>query len=206
MDEKRHTELELKFAADHLDGLEFRQFMLKAGPSGFEHFQHDDIFWQRGANIVRHRVKGEGAGELTSKSRKSEDSLVDRVEINLRFSPKVTVADVETFLGATGYERLFTLRKSYVDVFDFEREGYKMEAALYTVGRVDEWGTSGDKSFLEFEIKPGDDMDKETALEILSVWGGWATVNLDVGNPLNLSLFEQFSKLISPSVGTNYKI
>jgi len=206
MNEKRHTELEVKFAADHVDWSEFREKMAGSNPCSFESFAHDDVFYKRGDNIVRHRIKGDGAGEMTVKHRKSEDSLLDRVEINLRFSTKVTTEDVDAFLLATGYERLFTLRKVMVDVFDFRRDNFKIEAAMYDVARVDTYGLSGQRRFLELEIKPGPDMSQDSAKEMLGHWSNWAIYHLELSAPLNLSLFENYSKLVSPSVTTNYRI
>lgn len=210
MNEKRHTELEVKFDASRVDLARFRSLMMETNPHSFECVQHDDVFWKRGANIVRHRQKGPGAGELTVKQRRSEDSLLDRLEINLRFSPKVEMGDVSAFLVATGYEQLFTLRKRHVDVFEFTRSSFAIEAALYYVGRVDEHGISGERAFLELEIKPGPDMDVALAKSWLDTWSKWLQQHLDVGEPLNLSLFEYYSQLRSPSVnpdvGTHYRI
>ena len=206
MDERRHTELEVKFDAEHVDWSWFREKMAGSNPCSFESFAHDDRFWKRGANVVRHRLKDEGAGELTVKQRKSGDSLLDRLEINLTFSSRVTNGDVEAFLAATGYERLFTLRKTMVDVFDFKRDKFKVEAALYSVGRQDLYGISGERRFLELEIKPGPEMNQDAAKKMLGHWSAWAQKEFALDPPLNLSLFEYYSTLKSPSVDTNYRI
>ena len=203
----KHTELEYKFDAEHVDRKEFRRLMVDTNAVRFEHFKHDDVFWKRGEQVLRHRIKGPGAGELTVKKRTSEESLLERAEINLKFEPNVTIHDVKAFLLATGYEQLFGLHKSYVDVFDFERPGFKLEFALYTVGRVDDWGISGVRSFLELEIKPGKEMGQEEAKLYLSYWASWARGLLDLEEPLNISLFEYYSKMAMPAVdATHYRI
>jgi hypothetical protein len=197
MSEEKHMEREYKFAADHVDEQDFRYTMLEARPSRFSNFKHQDTFWQRGTHVVRHRIKGDGSMELTVKQRKSQESLVERSEVNLGLAPSATVSDVEVFLGGTGYKPLFTLKKDYIDLFIYDRDGYEMEAALYSVRREDDFSST--KKFLELEIKP---IACKEPLLVLGYWRDWLTKQLMLEAPLNLSLFEFYSQ----QVHTNYKI
>jgi hypothetical protein len=190
-------EREYKFAADHVDEQEFRRLMMEARPTKFSNFKHQDTFWQRGTHVVRHRIKGDGSMELTVKKRKSQETLVERSEVNLGLSPSATVSDVEVFMSGTGYKPLFTLVKDYIDLFVYDRDGYEMESALYSVRRADDLATA--KKFLELEIKPTSTKDP---LVILGYWRDWATHQLALEAPLNLSLFEFYSQ----QVPTNYRI
>jgi hypothetical protein len=203
MNPARHTELEIKFAADDVGRLFFRKIMMEANPTSFEHFSHDDTFWQAGEQVVRHRVREGVRNELTSKTRRSADSTTARTEINLNFDDYTTVEDVESFLTATGYKRLFTLRKDYVDVFDFERADCDVEVVFYSVGRTDRSG--GKRDFIEVEVHPHEHtILNVAALDVLDYWSRWIQKSLNVSAPLNLSLFEHFSAQTLYS--TNFKI
>ncbi len=196
----RHSELEYKFKADHVPVQLFQSLMTSSLPDEHEIIKpFDDVFYKRGAVIVRHRQRG----ELTFKARKEADSIRDRVEINLKFSPETTKEDVNAFLMATGYERLFSLRKLLAQVFHFRFEHCDVEAVIYEVGRVDNWGVSGVRRFIEVELK-NKTMRPEEAVSILDSWKEWFQAQLGVGDPLNKSLLEIYSDLMSPS--TNYRI
>ena len=82
----RHSELEFKFLADHVDPGAFKSWCMSLGPTRFNSAAFPDVYWRRGDNVVRHRLLWGGAGELTVKRRKSADSITDRQEIDLRFS------------------------------------------------------------------------------------------------------------------------
>jgi adenylate cyclase class IV len=193
----RYTELEYKFKADHVPVAHFVNVMQSSLPDGYENLTFDDVYWKRGAICVRHRLlKG---GELTVKARKSQDSIKDRVEINLAFSPETTQEDVEAFLLATGYERLFTLRKLIAHVFHYG----DVEVAIYEVGRVDNWGISGVRQFIEIEVKTRS-FSKEEASGVLDIWKFWFQREFCLSEPINQSLLEIYTSLSSPS--TNYRI
>lgn len=202
--EEKYTELEYKFAADHVTKGLFRAMMIDKNPLRFEHTEHDDVFWQRGDTIVRHRIKD--VGELTLKERTRDDSIVDRMEINLKLAG--SSSDAQAFLKAAGFRQLFCLYKDYIDIFDFERSDFKIEVALYSVARLnDTYASFGKRTFLEIEIKPGRDMSKEMAKEVLGEWADWARAQFALGPPLNFSLFEYYSQLAPPNAnGTCYKI
>lgn len=202
MNPLRHTETEVKFAADDVGCLGFRKLMMEANPTEFDHFQHDDTFWQCGDNVVRHRIRPGVRHELTSKTRRSLDSTTSRTEINLEFDDLTTEEDVEAFLSATGYKRLFTLRKDYVDLFVFERPEYDIEVVFYSVGRADLSG--GKRDFIEVEIHSGNATSEATVAEALDIWSRWVQRSLQVSAPLNISLFEHFSA--QTLYTTNFKI
>jgi hypothetical protein len=198
---ERHSELEFKFKADHVPVAFFKNMMHTSLPDDYENLTFDDVYWKRGAVCVRHRLlKG---GEMTVKARKSQDSIKDRVEINLGFAPKTTQEDVEAFLAATGYERLFTLRKLIAHVFHFKFHDCDIEAAIYEVGRVDKWGISGVRQFIEIELK-NRTFSEEEASGVLDAWKVWFQQQLGLAEPLNESLLEIYTNLSSPS--TNYRI
>ena len=206
MNPLRHTETEVKFEADNVGRLTFRKLMMEANPTEFDHFQHNDTFWQCGEKVVRHRIREGVRHELTSKERRSSGSTTSRTEINLEFNEFTTEEDVESFLSATGYRKLFTLRKDYVDVFDFEREECDVEVVFYSVFRTDLSG--GKKDFIEVEVHPHHDSNEIQVAEVLDFWSRWIQRSLPVSAPLNLSLFEHFSAagILHTTHSTNYKI
>lgn len=202
MNPTRHTELEVKFAADDVGRAFFRKILMEVGPTDFEHFEHDDTFWQCGENVVRHRIRPGIRHELTSKTRRSSNSTTSRTEINLSFDEFTNEEDVESFLSATGYKRLFTLRKDYVDLFCFDRPDCDVEVVLYSVFRTDLSG--GKRDFIEVEIHPHHDTSEIKTAETLEFWSRWIQRTLPVSAPLNISLFEHFSA--QTVYATNYKI
>ncbi len=198
----RHTELEYKFNADHVPTQLFVSLMENSLPDDRRaNLTFDDVYWKRGAMCVRHRLRN--AGELTVKERRSQDSLRERLEINLHFDGGSTnQEDVEAFLAATGYERLFTLRKLMCHVFIFTFHSGEVEASIYEVGRVDNWGISGVRRFIEVEVQGNGWTDDECA-EVLDYWKEWLQRRLGCAEPLNESLLEIYTAT-SPS--TNYRI
>ena len=116
----RHYELEFKFLADHVDPGAFKSWCMSLGPTRFNSAAFPDVYWRRGDNVVRHRLLWGGAGELTVKRRKSADSITDRQEIDLRFSPETTPQDVSAFLLAAGWALEFTLQKHFSYPFWFK--------------------------------------------------------------------------------------
>lgn len=208
--DQRHTELEYKFEADHVHSGIFVPEMMGDRPNLYEQKKtFDDVYYKCGEHVVRHRhARG---GELTVKERKSQDSIMDRVEVNLCFSPKTNQEDVEAFLKLTGYERMFAVRKHYVHIFEFHREDYEVEVCLYSVSRVDEWGESNYRKFVEVEIKrnPGSDYEDYRIKGALESWRKYLQSKFKLGEPLNESLLEIYSKLETPTnlaLGTNYRI
>lgn len=203
------TELEYKFNAEAVSSRTFCEEIMDERPTSYENRPtFDDNFYQRGDSVVRHRLAR--GGELTVKERKSEFSILDRVEVNLRFSEDTDQEDVEAFLKMTGYKKLFTLRKGYVHIFEFLRAAYEIEVCMYSVHLLrPEWNNGGQyyKKFIEVEIKrtPGSDFDDDQLKGVLKTWRQLLQGRFALGSPLNESLLETYTKLVADT-GTNYRI
>ncbi len=202
MSTDRHSEIELKFDADHVDPRDFAVWCQRQEPATYCMTAVPDVYYVQGKNVVRHRWS-EGAGELTCKQRKSASQITDRVEVDLSFGDKISTADVTAFLQTSGWKRLFTLLKDRCQTFYWEEDGIKVCVALYGVERLNEHTQKceGLRHFLEVEVLKGSNCTDEYAREVLSDWGTHLIEEFGLEKPLNLSLFEIYSKRRYPIAG-----
>lgn len=189
-----HSEIEYKFAADHVDYDDFVAWAIKQKPLKYESASFPDLYYEQDGNIVRHRWSG-GAGELTVKQRKSADSIADRVEIDLRFSAETSVNDVTVFLQASGWKRLFTLFKDGTHVFWFQVPGGIVSVAEYAVEKLDEETQRcvDHRKFIEIEVEKGSSMSMDEAKTTLEKWRRLVSRTFNLTAPLNVSLYEMYS-------------
>jgi hypothetical protein len=111
-----HTELELKFEASGVDRDEFLKWAISRDPSSLITVGCPDVYYVQGKSVLRHRWS-EGAGELTTKRRRSHNSTTNREEIDVYFDPaKTTTQDVTSLLLATGWKSSLTLHPKVTDV------------------------------------------------------------------------------------------
>lgn len=192
-----HTEIEYKFSADSVDVCQFLDWAWSRSPVFYETDSCPDVYYVRGKDSVRHRWSNHTAGELTVKRRTSKGSLTEREEIDLFFDTgKTSIHDVNCFLLATGWERLFTLFKSNVHVFAFEiEEGVRLFLSIYSVEKYSEKKQSYSDvyQFIEVEVEKGSSLDSKASKKALDTWKRDLKASFKLAGPLNASLFEIFS-------------
>jgi hypothetical protein len=191
-----YSEIEYKWAADHLTPDRFMKWAIDFHPFKYESSSCPDIYYVNGNNTIRHRWSGGGAGEITVKQRKSAKSITDRVEVDLTFGDQVSIKDVTTFLTTCGWKRLFTLYKEHVNLFWFEDGGATVTVALYAVKKFNDKTRKCDKpkQFLEVEVEKGSKVSDAAARVLLEKWRDNLEVAFNLGaTPLNRSLFEIYS-------------
>jgi hypothetical protein len=168
-----------------------------------------DTFYQLGTGIVRYRrdIKKMDMGFsqdggwvhrevspdpyccLTVKSRKSTSDMLNRHEVDL-WVGNVHPLDFLEFSKMLGGTELFTIKKNYV-VYELHSDEAEVCLALYGVTRAD--GSEPNK-FIEIEIEKTSLCSAERGMELLRDWCGFIQDNLAVVGPVNISLFELYSK------------
>ncbi len=189
-----YSEIEFKWDAEDLDPKTFLHLAMSYAPTDYCLTSCPDIYYVQGKNVVRHRWSG-GAGELTTKRRKSTASITDRAEVDLKFGPDHSVKDVTEFLRISGWKRLFTLFKDQCHVFFFEEKDAKVTLAYYGVERLNErtQKCEGLRHFVEVEIEKGSKLSDRDAMALLQKWRTRLEKTLCLGAPLKQSLFEIYS-------------
>lgn len=204
----RHSEVEIKFRAPKVSLQDYHKLLLERDTvhtsiKGIrQHFRiarykvarGSDTFFNLGGEIVRYRSDG-GGGVLTYKKRKSDKSIMDRVEIDLPFADSVQPRDVHKVMRFLGAEEEFEIFKiSYIYHAKGEYEGAEYEAtfALYDVFTEGEEGPF--QRFLEVEIERDNKCSPDDAIKILDKWSKIIKTRLEVEGPLNESLYEIYSK------------
>jgi hypothetical protein len=185
----KYSELELKFHADKVDIGDFNKECMGLNPTSYLHIVSPDVYYKRGQDVCGHRWSG-GAGELTVKLRKSCKSTMDRVEVDLGFSPTTALEDVTAFITLTGWKRVFTIVKD-AHIYDIEREGFKACLVIYQCWTVE--GKDRPKTFIEIEVEKGNAKTPQEDYESLHVWKLWLQKQLKVGKICNKSLYEIYS-------------
>jgi adenylate cyclase class IV len=187
-----YHEMEIKIEAQELDVAEFNRWCFARTPSKYLHVIGPDTYYVQGKNVLRHRKNGEGAGELTVKRRRSTKSTRDRLEIDLRFSEKNTVEDVQRFLEATGWTEEFTVLKD-CHIHWFEQDFPHVEIVVYDVRCVLPNGKeTPTKRFLEVEISK-EHSGHVRGLYTLKNWERDIRKAFRVGETMGESLYEIYS-------------
>lgn len=184
-----HSELELKWAADNVDIRDFLYLIILKKAYQYVHVARPDIYYKNGDSVVRHR-HSEGAGELTSKHRKSATSITDRVEIDLKFADGLSYRDVEAFLKSTNWSVNLELDKD-AHVIWVEENGVIVTLSIY---KVNTKGAYDFRTFIEVEVEKSNDITPTHALNVLHGWKDFLTVEFGLDKPLNSSLYEIFAK------------
>lgn len=192
----RYSEMEFKWSADNVTAKAFRRWCNRLHPERYDKGSFPDVFYVQGENVVRHRWD-KGPGQLTVKQRRSLDSMVDRVEVDLDLAPHMTHLDVTKFLTVSGWKRQMTLFKNFVETFWIEDplEKVVVIVALYEVEKLDERTHKrvGTRRFMEVECDKDSALSNEQARTVLDRWKEKLTTKFDLGKPLNRSLYEIYS-------------
>lgn len=189
-----YSEIEYKWDGEVILPAHFKHICMGFNPVSYTQSSVPDVYYTQGENVVRHRWSG-GAGELTSKRRKSATSITDRAEVDLKFASNHTVKDVTEFLRITGWKRLFTLFKDQCHVYTFETKDALVTVAYYGVERLNEKTQKcvGLRHFIEVEVEKGSRLSDRAALELLDQWRTKLERVFMLGKPLTKSLFEIYS-------------
>lgn len=195
-DELKRSEIECKFECNELTLHEFTSFMGHEFPWLMREYKKVagwDAYYVQGDNVVRHRVDGRRKRSvLTVKRRKSEDSLIDRHEIDMPVADQVPPADVTGFLLMTGWKHLFTINKeSFIYHVDEVEPKASVCVALYDVW-TDAQEREDGRRFLEIEVEKDSDISMKEAKKLLEDWKELFQVAFGFDDPLNQSLFEMY--------------
>lgn len=191
----RYVELELKFSADHVNEAAFLGWAVAQNPERYDASSCPDLYYVNGTgDTVRHRWSSK-AGELTVKQRLGRKSIVNRVEVDLKFHESMEINDVTQFLLTSGFKRLFTLYKTKVHVFWYQTDNATVTLSLYGVKLLnDRTGKCGPaRQFLEVEAEKGSKLSDAAARILLEKWHDTLKTTFNLGTPLNESLFEIYS-------------
>ncbi len=194
----RYAEIEYKWDADqaNIHAPDFNRVCMAWGPSKYTSTTVPDVYYQQGKNVVRHRWRGPGAGELTVKQRKGRDQIVDRVEVDLFFADDMRLTDVQEFLRVSGFKRTLSLFKDCCHVFWFHENGVEIVVAYYGVEKLDEKKRtrSGLRHFIEVEVSKDSRLTDVQAMALLDRWKAKMQASfLSLGNPIKFSLYELYT-------------
>lgn len=194
----KFSEVEIKVDATGLDPKAFMAFVVGQDDITIDKIRiipGVDTFYRKGDDVIRARCDGpEQECILTVKKRKSATSLLDRKEVDLVLRPGTDPIMVRAFFELSGWQKEFNIYKSY---HFFNVKGlvngkmYHACVAMYDVHRT----SDKKRTFLEVEIERDSDCSAEEAKELLNTWlGRIKKTLLPNATPLNLSLYEYFSK------------
>lgn len=189
-----HSEIEHKWDATHVQEGAFLAWAIAQRPQSYEHASWPDVYYSQGDNTVRHRWSSD-AGELTVKRRKTQRSITDRVEVDLRFADGVKAEDVTVFLRASGWKRILTLFKTFVHVFRYKLSDAEVTLALYEVEQLCERTHKriNTRRFMEVEVEKGSPLSDRAAKALLDAWKVILQREFHLTSPVNESLFEIYT-------------
>lgn len=189
----QHNEIEAKLAADEVAVGVFCKFIFSLLPNRYECITGPDTYYRQGENVVRHREKLNcKTHELTVKRRKSNESTRDREEIDLYFSDKSAVKDVQAFLAATGFEKEFKLVKT-AHIFWLNWNGVELSIVIYDVWREENGKKEMERRYIEVEAEKGSEATVAFAKKTVNEWVHILRSNYSLREPLNESLYEIYS-------------
>lgn len=198
-----HSEVEVKFVVEnpsHVTLREFRELVESQTLATVDRFKEvvgkDVYFVNAAGQPIRYREgDSDREAELTYKERKSADSILDRVEINIPLKKGAETA-VSAFLGALGARRAFEINKiSHIwHVHGKHKDTtYQATVVLYDVDSefpINSWGFD---RFVEVEIEADSECSPDEAKELLDLWTKLVQTRLYVKGPVNQSLYEIYS-------------
>lgn len=185
-----NLEIEVKFNANGIDRLVFKDLVKSLNPKDFLYVESTDTYYLKTDNdFLRYRASAENSkskrAELTFKRKHNENNNIIRTEVNLRVDNN-TPQTVQSFAEGLGYVKNFSIWKA-CDVFYFE----DCNIVYYSV--KDE--SNKYNHFIEIEVLEGLPETKEQGLEILRKYEKLLEpLNLTYKNRLNKSLFEMYRK------------
>ena len=186
------SELEVKLAADKVDPNKFKNFIQGMEVERFLRVTGPDSYHERDGDVVRYRYDPkEKRSEITVKKRRTENSIRDRLEINLLLDPKMQPKDVDAFLENIGFKKCFTVVKEANIYWVKLTPNLTASFVLYTTWLDDK--PKETKSFIEIECESESNVTTETAKRHLRTWTLALQDRFNLGEPLNESLYEIYS-------------
>ena len=163
---KRHLEIEVKYNADNIDRMAFKEIARSLNPKKFLYVESTDVYYvKEGDEFLRYRMKAEnsiedsqaGRSELTFKKKHTKNNNIVRTEVNLRVDLNAPEL-IHAFVEGLGYKKNFSVLKR-CDIFFYE----KADIVFYSV--KDESGKYA--NFLEIEIDEELDLTEEQSMDII---------------------------------------
>jgi adenylate cyclase class IV len=183
----KHTELEIKLDASDITEEQFLPWAFAKGPTQFLSVSGPDCFYRQGENIVRVRIPPDGPIQLTVKKRRSQQSIKDRLEVELEVRKNSSLEDVDVFLTSLGFEKDLYLEKQ-AHIFWF-KSGKQDVVVSYYIAKCNNEA----RAFIECEVSKGSEVTLDTGKRYLKKWTDDINESFSKDlQPLNQSLYEFF--------------
>ena len=186
----KNLEIEVKFNAEGIDRLQFKDLVKSLKPKDFLYVESTDTYYLKNEDdFLRYRASAENSkskrAELTFKKKHSENNNIIRTEVNLRVDPN-TPETVEDFAEGLGYKKNFVIFKC-CDIYYFD----DCNLVYYSVK-----GEDGKYNhFIEIEALEGLPQTEEEGWGILRKYEKvLEPLKITYKNRLNKSLFEMYKK------------
>ena len=188
-------EIELKYNADGIDRIAFKDLVKSFNPKSFIYVESRDVYYVRGEDeFLRYRMPSlntlsgddEHRSELTFKKKHKEANNWIRTEVNLRVD-KNKPELVNAFCEGLDYKKNFSIEKS-CDIYVFEDGS---DIVFYSV--KDEDGKYS--SFVEIESPEDAGLTQEQSWEIVQKYEKMlAPLGITAQKRKKLSLYEMYKK------------
>ena len=185
-----HNEIEAKLDAPHVPIADFKKYVNdNYDVRKYKFIESPDCYYENGMNVVRHRIDNDHH-ELTVKRRKNNTSTRDRLEVDLHFSKRTEVVDVEVFLKATGFAEAFTIKKKSHIFWVQLTPRLEATFVIYDVKKI---GETTWRRFVEIEAEKGSSVTSETGKRHVNACVADLRAAFKLEVPLNQSLYEIYS-------------
>ena len=190
---KLYLEVEVKYNADDIDRIAFKDLAKSLGPKSFIYVESQDVYYAKSENeFLRQRLPAENKGgaeenrsELTFKKKHQENNNWTRTEVNLRTDlndPKL----VEAFCEGLGYKKNFSIGKN-CDIYFYD----DADIVYYTV--KDETGKYA--HYVEIEANEDIGMTQEESWDaVLKYEKLLSPLGISPQKRKKLSLWEMYRK------------
>lgn len=185
-------EIEVKYRADNVDRLKFKEIARVLVPKDFIYIESSDVYYTKSdTEFLRYRMSAENSkdkrAELAFKKKHSDNNNIVRTEVNLRIDLNKREV-VDAFCEGLGYKKNFSIFK-ICDIYRFD------DAVLVYYSVRDEDGKYA--SFMEIEVIEGLPKSQEEAWEIIRKYEKIIEpLGITPQNRLKKSLFEMYKKAI----------
>src|ERR1035437_1723943 len=193
-DEKQFLEVEVKYCADDIDRMAFKDLVKSLNPKSFIYVESKDIYYVRAENeFLRYRMPSvntlsgddEHRSELTFKKKHKENNNWVRTEVNLRIDHN-DPSLVHAFCEGLDYKKNFFIEKGcdiyYFDTVDLVYYFVKDEDGKYAY-------------YLDIEALEGTGITHEQSWEEVQKYEKLlAPLGINAQKRKKLSLFEMYRK------------
>lgn len=193
-DEDKFFEIEVKYSADGIDRMAFKDLIKSFNPKSFVYVESKDIYYAKSENeFLRYRMPSENKqsgeeerAELTFKKKTVSNNNWNRVEVNLRIDGNDPFL-VEAFCNGLGYTKNFEIVKN-CDIYYLDDD---VDIVFYSV--KDESGKYS--YYIEVEAMEDCHLTKEQSWErVLKYEKLLAPLGITPQKRKKLSLWEMFRK------------